>query len=137
VNPIAIRLFNFFQRKWAYFKEKGTQSFLEYQLSWIQKEYYPDFHITLKNEDKLKTELIRFLHNTEKEKIINDQMQFRKNFTSLAKQAFGERKNDRKDRSEYGAKTIKNILLEQNLGFTLNTSRTGWCLCKNQISTSV
>lgn len=127
---------------------KIGQWLLEYQLSWLGKDYCEDDDLTFMVKDKAKKQLISFLESCadsktkfkkyndtaeDDENIIDlepdDQMYFRQAFTKLHDSAFG-RKDPNKNRI-YHAKKINELLISSNLPFKVDDkNKLGWIVVK-------
>lgn len=116
-------------------KQSGTealgQNYLEYQLSWFDKEYCADNDVTLNCQRKEEKEFLNFLNmyaEEQKQLKKEEQKQFTKEFTQLHDVAF-PRKDKNKGRY-YGINKMNKILKDHNFGFKVDSESTYWKVIK-------
>ncbi len=108
-------------------KRLPGQKYLEYQLSWFEKEYCADDDQTLCDKGKTEKNFLDFLKLYSKEKRCIDNKEkegFRKEFTRLHDAAF-PREDKNKDRA-YGISKMNSILEKQKMNYKIESKSEYW-----------
>ena len=121
--------------------ELPGQKYLEYQLSWLGKEYSRENDITLKDKDeglKCLLEFLRSYADNNNKILVSDQMKFREELTELIDSTFG--KQDKNNRT-YGSDKINKVFEKCNICYRIDPVRgttgareTCWIVVKSQRS---
>lgn len=115
------------------YREYDEFALLRTKFSWIGMKFDINAFAGRKQYEQSLAELKDFFNSYSDRLITKDEQNaFKENFSILCHKAYGPRKNEKKRDTTYGLATIKKILIEREIPFSIENKRDGWQIIRKE-----